>query len=65
VHILDFIVVIGIVLFAVATVLSALGFNVDKSVERSVARLCTPQTKLAGPDTPAKETDVVNGAGPG
>ncbi|EAQ93882.1 hypothetical protein CHGG_02117 [Chaetomium globosum CBS 148.51] len=65
VHILDLIVVIGIFLFAVATVLSALGFNVDKSVERSVARLCTPQRKLAGPDTPVKGADVVNGAGPG
>lgn len=65
VHILDLIVVIGIVLFAVAMVLSALGFDVDKSVETSVVRLCTPQRKLAGSETPVKGTDVVNGAGPG
>ncbi|KAK3299731.1 uncharacterized protein B0H64DRAFT_379032 [Chaetomium fimeti] len=65
VHILDLIVVIGILLLVVVTVLSALGFNVDSAVERSVIRLCTPQRKLAGPDTPVKGVDVVNGGGPG
>jgi hypothetical protein len=65
VHILDLIVVAGIVLLAVATALSALGFKVDETVERSVSRLCTPQRKFADPDTPVKGVDVVKGGGSG
>jgi hypothetical protein len=62
---LDLIVVAGIVLLAVATALSALGFKVDETVERSVSRLCTPQRKFADPDTPVKGVDVVKGGGSG
>jgi len=65
VHILDLIVVVGVLLLAVATVLSTLGFNVDKAVETSVARLCTPRKKVADPSTPVKGADVVKGGGSG
>ncbi|KAK4149850.1 hypothetical protein C8A00DRAFT_18526 [Chaetomidium leptoderma] len=65
VHILDLIVVVAVLLLVIATVLSALGLNVDTAVERSVARLCKPQTKVAGADTPAKGADVVKGGGSG
>ncbi|KAG7293702.1 hypothetical protein NEMBOFW57_003759 [Staphylotrichum longicolle] len=65
VHILDLIVVVGVLLLAVATALSALGFNVDKAVETSVARLCTPRKKVVEPSTPLKGADVIKGGGSG
>jgi hypothetical protein len=70
VHILDLIVIIGVLLLAVATVLSALGVNVDGAVEKSVARLCarlcTPRKKAVHhPATPVKGDDVVKGGGSG
>ncbi|KAL2195556.1 hypothetical protein P885DRAFT_39606 [Corynascus similis CBS 632.67] len=58
VHILDLIVVVGIVLLAIATLLSALRFNVDKTVEESVTRLYTPQRKLGRPSTPVKGAEA-------
>ncbi|KAK3904551.1 hypothetical protein C8A05DRAFT_13581 [Staphylotrichum tortipilum] len=54
VHILDLIVVIGVVLFVVGTVLAALGVNVDGAVEQSVVRLCSPRKKVAKASTPEK-----------
>ena len=65
VHILDLIVIVGVLLLAVATLLSALGFDVDKAVERSVARLCTPQRSLTSTDTAVKGGDVAKGGGSG
>lgn len=62
VHILDLIVVIGIALYVVVIVLAALGVNVDKTVEQSVARLCTPRKKAAAQaGTPEKGADIIKG----
>jgi hypothetical protein len=57
VHILDLIAVVGVVLLAVSAVLSAIGLDVDGSVERSVVRLCTPQRKVVDSESDA-ETPV-------
>jgi hypothetical protein len=59
VHILDLVVVVGVVLLVVSAVLSAVGLDVDGRVERSVARLCTPPRKVADADTPVKGGEVV------
>ncbi|KAK3309318.1 uncharacterized protein B0T15DRAFT_515212 [Chaetomium strumarium] len=73
VHVLDVIVVAGILLYGLATVFSAVGFDVDETVERSVVRLCTPQRELADADADADADvktrvnggDLVNGGGKG
>jgi hypothetical protein len=67
VHILDLVVVVGVVLLVVAKGLAVVGVNVDGSVERSVARLCTPQRKVAesDPDTPVNGAELVKGGGSG
>ena len=63
VHILDLIVVVGILLLSLAALLSVVGINVDETVERSMVRLCTPRKKVASVDTPLKGGVVVkNGA---
>ncbi|KAK4097146.1 hypothetical protein N658DRAFT_500754 [Parathielavia hyrcaniae] len=68
VHILDLAVVIGVVLLAVSTLLSALRLDVDGSVERSVARLCMPQRKVvdanADADTPVNGSEGVKSTTP-
>ncbi|KAJ4286618.1 hypothetical protein N0V88_007907 [Collariella sp. IMI 366227] len=61
VHILDLIVVAGILLLFVAWVLSAAGFNVDETVCRSIMRFRTPNRKLTDPDTPLKENESTKG----
>ncbi|KAL2127769.1 hypothetical protein VTI74DRAFT_10185 [Chaetomium olivicolor] len=60
VHILDLLVVVGSLLLVVASVLSAVGFNVDETVEKSIVRLCTPQRKLASVETPLKGAKVTS-----
>lgn len=66
VHILDLIVIVGVLLLALATALSAVGLDVDKAVEEAVVRLCTPRRKIAArPDTPVKTGEVAKGGGSG
>ncbi|AEO69798.1 904bb10c-2d28-4328-a8b0-09d66c0000c2 [Thermothielavioides terrestris] len=51
VHILDLVVVVGILLLVFTAVLSVAGIDVDKAVEESILRLCTLQRKVAQPST--------------
>ncbi|KAK4118081.1 hypothetical protein N657DRAFT_651667 [Parathielavia appendiculata] len=65
VHILDLAVVVGVLLLAVSTLLSAFGLDVDGTLEKCVARLCTPQRKIPDPDTLVKGGEVVKSDGLG
>ncbi|KAL2022115.1 hypothetical protein VTK56DRAFT_6159 [Thermocarpiscus australiensis] len=52
VHILDLVVVVGILLFGLAVLLSAVGLDVDEAVERLLAQLYTRQKRVADVTTP-------------
>ncbi|KAH6633830.1 hypothetical protein B0J18DRAFT_414544 [Chaetomium sp. MPI-SDFR-AT-0129] len=64
-HILDLVVVVGIVLLVIVTALSAIGVNIDEKVERSVARLCTWQARSPTGSGPVKVGKVGKGGDPG
>lgn len=65
VHILDFLVVLGVLLFIVAKMLSVVGVDVDAAVVKSVGWLCGRQKRVVDAGTPLKGGVAVKGGSSG